>query len=189
MTPLHWQAAPLQWGKGPTTFEIFLEPTCPFSCRALGKLKKLLREAGEDQVTIKLRFNCQPWHLFSGVVTRCVLAASTLPDGRDKALAVLEAVAENRDEFVCESHCLGPHRNHSLNDVIHRLEELTRLALVPAFEIPDLDSLLKWHARYARQNGVHATPSFMINGVLQAQLSSGDEASKWVEAIQKATTH
>ena len=30
-------------------FKVFLEPTCPFSIRAFGKLEDLLDKAGEDR--------------------------------------------------------------------------------------------------------------------------------------------
>jgi hypothetical protein len=33
-----WRADPLVWGHGPRIFEMFLEPTCPFSVTAFGKL-------------------------------------------------------------------------------------------------------------------------------------------------------
>src|SRR5258708_12113949 len=81
MTQTSWRADPLVWGHGPRVFEIFLEPTCPFSGRAFGKLDALLAEAGPDSIAIKLRLQSQPWHMYSGVVTRCVIAASTLEPG------------------------------------------------------------------------------------------------------------
>ena len=37
----------LEWGRGPRIFEMFLEPTCPFSNKAFGKIKELLSAAGE----------------------------------------------------------------------------------------------------------------------------------------------
>jgi hypothetical protein len=37
-----WRADPL-----------FLEPTCPFSISAFGKLEDLLDKAGEDRITVK----------------------------------------------------------------------------------------------------------------------------------------
>ena len=73
-----WRADPLEWGRGPRVFEVFLEPTCPHSVRAFGKLDDLLGQAGEDRITVKLRLQSQPWHMYSGVITRCILAASTL---------------------------------------------------------------------------------------------------------------
>jgi hypothetical protein len=33
-------------------FEVFLEPTRPFSVRASGKLEDLLDKAGEDRITV-----------------------------------------------------------------------------------------------------------------------------------------
>ena len=33
-----WRADPLVWGHGPRIFEVFLEPTCPFSVKVFGKL-------------------------------------------------------------------------------------------------------------------------------------------------------
>ena len=82
MAETTWRADPLTWGHGPRVFEMFLEPTCPFSCRAFGKLDALIAQAGEDRITIKLRLQSQPWHMYSGVITRCILAASTLPGGK-----------------------------------------------------------------------------------------------------------
>lgn len=66
-TPSHLNAQPLVWGHGPRTFEVFLEPTCPYSVRAFNKLDDLLDEVGADNVTIKIRLQSQPWHLFSGL--------------------------------------------------------------------------------------------------------------------------
>ena len=73
------QAQPLVWGHGTRTFEVFLEPTCPFSVKTFNKLDALLDLVGEENVSVKIRLQSQPWHLFSGVIVRCILAASTLP--------------------------------------------------------------------------------------------------------------
>ena len=56
-----WRADPLVWGHGPRIFEVFLEPTCPFSVKAFGKLDDLLDQAGEDRITVKLHLQPQPW--------------------------------------------------------------------------------------------------------------------------------
>ena len=71
----NWRADPLVWGHGPTVFEVFLEPTCPFSVKALGKLDALLDQVGEDRLTVKLRLQSQPWHMYSGVIVRCILGS------------------------------------------------------------------------------------------------------------------
>ena len=67
----------------PCAFEVFLQPTCPFSVRAFGKLEDLLDKAGEDRITVpRVRLQSQPWHVYPGVIARCILAASTLEGGK-----------------------------------------------------------------------------------------------------------
>ncbi|HET6306680.1 MAG TPA: thioredoxin, partial [Rhodopila sp.] len=61
-----WTADALSWGHGPKVFEMFLEPTCPFSVRAFGKIDETLALAGEDRITVKVRLQSQPWHMYSG---------------------------------------------------------------------------------------------------------------------------
>ena len=184
MTETSWRADPLEWGTGPRTFEVFLEPTCPFSVRAFGKLDALLSEAGKDKITIKLRLQSQPWHLYSGVVTRCVIAASTLPAGKDAAKAVLAAVAAHREEFEFAKHAGGPNMTATPNDIIARLEGYSGLKLAAAFAIPTLDREIKWHCKYARKNGIHVSPTFMIDGLVRPEISSGDEVSAWAAHLR-----
>ena len=178
-----WHADPLVWGQGPRVFEVFLEPTCPYSVRTFNKLDQLLADAGEDNVTLKIRLQSQPWHMYSGVIVRCILAASTLPDGKAAAKAVMAAVAAHREEFEFEHHATGPNRDVTPNDIIRRIETYSGIELMAAFDIADLDKAIKWQCRYARQNGIHMSPSFMVDGVVQADLSSGDEVSTWVARL------
>jgi hypothetical protein len=178
-----WNADPLIWGYGPRVFEIFLEPTCPFSVRVFHKLDETLALAGEDRITIKIRLHSQPWHLYSGVIVRCVLAASTLPGGKQAAKAILAAVAAHREEFEFTSHCGGPNMSATPRDIIARIEAYSGLQVADAFAIPNLDREVKWHCKYARQNGIHTSPTFMVDGLVQSDMSSGDAASDWASHL------
>ena len=180
---MNWRADPLTWGYGPRMFEMFLEPTCPFSNRALGKIDETLALAGEDRITIKIRLHSQPWHLYSGVLTRCVLAASTLPEGKAAARAVLAAVAAHRDEFEFEQHAHGANMDATPRQIVASLESYSGVKLARAFAIPDLDREIKWHCKYSRQNGVHVSPTFMIDGLVQNDIGSGDAVSAWVAKL------
>src|SRR3954453_1184409 len=139
MSQSAWRADPLVWGQGNRVFEVFLEPTCPHSMRAFGKLDDLLEQAGAERVTVKMRLQSQPWHMYSGVIVRCILAASTLPGGKESAKAVMAAVGAHREEFEFEHHCRGPNLETTPNDIIARIERYAGLALAGAFAIPDLD--------------------------------------------------
>lgn len=178
-----WRADPLAWGRGPRQFEMFLEPTCPFSAKAFGKLDATLDAAGSDKITIKIHLHSQPWHMYSGVIVRCVLAASTLPTGKESARAVLAAIAAHREEFEFTQHCAGPNMDVTPKQIIGRLESYCGLSLAEAFALPNLDREIKRHARYARQNGIHVSPTFMIDGLVQADMSSGDKVSDWVSRL------
>jgi Thioredoxin len=178
-----WRAEPLIWGRGPRILEAFLEPTCPFCARAFPKLFELLPAAGEDRVTLKIRLLSQPWHLFSGVVCRAILAASTIAAGREAARRVMAAVYADREAFEFTRHASGPNMDATPNDILARIEARSGVRVTEAFAIPDLDREIMWHARYARQNGAHVTPTLMIDGLIRTDLASGDPVAKWLDAL------
>jgi hypothetical protein len=136
----------------------------PFSVKAFGKLEDLLDKAGEDRITVKVRLQSQPWHMYSGVIVRCILAASTLEGGKTAAKSVMAAVAAHREEFEFDRHCSGPNLDATPNDIIRRIERYSAVKLAEAFAIPDLD----------RQNAIHVSPTFMVDGLVQPDMSSGD---------------
>lgn len=182
--PDHFHAESLIWGHGPRLFEVFLEPTCPFSVKALNKLDSFLEQAGEDTVRVQIWLHSQPWHLYSAVIIRTILAASTLKDGKTSARKVMVAVADHREEFVFEDHCSGPNRRATPDDIIKRLEDYSGLILAPAFDIASLDQLTIRHTKYARQNGIHSSPTFMVDGLVDPSISSGDEVSQWLKRFR-----
>jgi hypothetical protein len=183
MTSTSWHADPLTWDTGPRVFEVFLEPTCPYSVKAFNKLDALFDQTGRDRITIKIRLQSQPWHMYSGVIVHCIIAASTLEGGKETAKKVMAAVAAHREEFEFTHHAGGPNMDVTPNQIIERLEAYSGVKLGEAFAIPDLDREIKWHCKYARQNGIHVSPTFMIDGMVQADMSSGDDVALWVKKL------
>lgn len=176
-------ADPLVWGHGPRRFEAFLEPTCPFSARAFPKLFALVDLVGAERLSVYVRLHSQPWHMFSGIVTRAIFAAATLPEGREAARRAMQAVYTDRESYEFEHHATGPNLDATPHQVIARLEAASGLSLREAFVTPGLDAEVRWHTRYARQNGIHVSPTFMIDGLVQANLGSGDPVEKWAQAL------
>ena len=117
------------------------------------------------------------------MIVLCIVAASTLHSGKAAAKAVMAAVAAHREEFEFERHCSGPNLDAAPNDIIARIERYSGVKLAEAFAIPDLDREVKWHAKYSRQNGIHVSPTFMIDGLVQADMSSGDAVDDWVSRL------
>ena len=72
------------------------------------------------------------------------------------------------------------------NQIIAAIEAYCGLDLAEAFAIPDLDREVRWQCKYARQNGIHVSPTFMIDGLIQPNLSSGDDVSSWAAALMPA---
>lgn len=177
-----WTADPLTWGNGPRVLEAFLEPTCPFSARAFPKLFDFLERYGAERVSVRIRLQSQPWHMFSGVVVRAIIAASTTPGGREAARAVMAAVYAHRMEFEFDNHCCGPNLNATPSQIVARIEAASGVAIAAPFAIPDLDREIKWHVKYSRQNGIHVSPTFMVDGLVNASLSSGDTIETWAKA-------
>jgi hypothetical protein len=77
----------------------------------------------------------------------------------------------------------GPNLDATPNDIIRRIECYSGVKLAEAFAIPDLDREVKWHCRYARQNGIHVSPTFMIDELVQTDMSSGDPVADWVSRL------
>ncbi len=174
---------PIKLGSGELELEIFLEPTCPFSKRAFAKLQPLLSAVGASELTIKIRFLSQPWHLFSAVVTRCILAATTTEGGQEACLKVINTVFENREDFVCQDHCTGPNMTRSPTDILNYISQLSGVDLSEAFELDSVTRAVKWHAKYCRQNGVHSSPSFAINGLVNDAMGSGQSIEEWAQLL------
>jgi hypothetical protein len=121
--------------------------------------------------------------MYSGVITRCILAASTLNAGKTAAKSVLAAVGAHREDFEFERHSWGANMDATPNDIIARVERYSGVPLAEAFAIPDLDREIKWHCKYARQNGIHMSPTFMIDGLVQPDIGSGDVVAVWVARL------
>jgi hypothetical protein len=174
---------PIELGHGKVELEVFLEPTCPFSKRAFAKLQPLLSAVGEAELTIKIRFLSQPWHLLSGVVTRCILAATATAGGKQAGLTVMSAVYEHREDFESDDHCTGPHMELSPAQIVARISELSGIDLSEAFRLKSVDQAVRWHAKYCRQNGIHTSPSFAINGLVNDAMSSGQSIEEWSKLL------
>jgi hypothetical protein len=96
----------------------------------------------------------------------------------------MAAVAAHREEFEFDHHCGGPNMDATPGDIIRRIERYSGVEVAEAFAIPDLDREVKWHCRYARQNGIHVSPTFMIDGLVQADMGSRDPVADWVSRLR-----
>ncbi|CAN5240282.1 thioredoxin domain-containing protein [soil metagenome] len=186
MATAHPTAAvqPIEFGDGTAELEIFLEPTCPYSKRTFEKLPALMAAVGEDKLTVRLRFVSQPWHLFSGIVTRAILAASATPGGREAALKAMTGIYKHREDFEFEDHSHGPNMDRTPGQIVAEIGKFAGVDLSEAFRLKSVDRAMRWHARYYRQNGIHESPTFAINGIVERGMSSGQTIEEWAELLR-----
>ena len=178
--------APIELGHGKTELEVFLEPTCPYSKRTFEKLQPLLDAAGADRLTIRVRFLSQPWHLYSGVVTRAILAASATAGGKATALKAMAGIYRLREEFEFEGHCSGANMQRTPSDILKHISELAAVDLTAAFCWKSVDQALRWHVKYCRQTGVHVSPTFAVNRIIEPSMSSGQTIEEWLQILHLA---
>jgi hypothetical protein len=164
--------------------EVFLEPTCPFSKRAFEKLPQLLLAVGEGRLTIKLRFISQPWHLFSGIVTRAILAASATAGGKEAALRAMAGIYRHREDFEFEDHSDGPNMERTPADIVRAIGEFAGADLFEPFKLKSVDRALRWQVKYARQMGIHESPSFAIDHLVEPKMSSGQSVEEWQALLE-----
>lgn len=172
-------------GHGDTEFEIFLEPTCPYSKRAFNKLQPLLAEIGESNLTIVVRFVSQPWHLFSGVVTRCILAATTTEGGGEAGWHVLKTVFSHREHFITNDEFSGPNMEIGYARTIAYISDLSGIDLAPPFKLNSVGKAMIWHTKYSRQNGVHFTPTYSINRIIVPGIGSDVRTADLIELVTR----
>ena len=175
--------APLDFGHGPVELEAFLEPPCPYSKRAFGKFEALLAAVGEENLTIRVRLHSQPWHLFSGIVTRAVLAASATPDGRNRALRTMAGIYDRREDFEFDGHHSGANMNRTPTDILNDISAIAGIDLSEAWKYDSVGKALRWHTRYARQMGIHVSPTFAINRIVEPSMGSGESVEEWAARL------
>ena len=155
----------------------------PISKRAFEKFPALLDAAGADRLTIRIRFLSQPWHLYSGVVTKGILAASAAA-GAETGLEVMAGIYRDRDAYEFDEHCCGANMDRTPADILRAISALAGRDLTEPFCWKSVDRALRWHVKYARQMGVHSSPSFAIDRMVDPQMSSGQPVEEWLKALQ-----
>jgi hypothetical protein len=178
-----WRADPLVWGHGPRVFEVFREATCPFSIRAFGKLEDLLDKAGEDRITVKVRLQSQPWYMCSGVIVRCILAASTLEGGNTAAKSVMVAAAAHREEFEFDHHCIGPNLDATPTTSSGGSSAIVGCRLPSPSRSPISTARSSGAANMPARMGIHVSPTFMVDGLVPPDMSSSDPSADWVARL------
>eukprot|EP00698_Gefionella_okellyi_P004609 TRINITY_DN14214_c0_g1_i1.p1 TRINITY_DN14214_c0_g1~~TRINITY_DN14214_c0_g1_i1.p1 ORF type:complete len:190 (+),score=35.18 TRINITY_DN14214_c0_g1_i1:175-744(+) len=163
----------------PIVVEAFLDYLCPFSKKAYPRLKELV-EHYQGQVAVRVINWLQPWHPQCFVVLRGAMAA--LQAGGIDAYwrasdQLFDAYDSFKDEVVAtESRVQTEAR---IAAIVTEKAGVESAAYAAALKDSNLDMLIKFQQRYGRQNAIHVSPSFLINGLFCAEASSGWTLTDW----------
>ncbi|CCM01739.1 uncharacterized protein FIBRA_03805 [Fibroporia radiculosa] len=183
----------------PHTLDVFLDYVCPFSAKMVlvidGVLKPLLGSGGKYDGKVKLIFRpqVQPWHATSTYVHEAGLAAARvspenfwkfattlfkrqgeyfdIPASTMTPLQIREKLAELAGET------LG-------RDKVGAFQQLLALKSTPNGGNGVTDDV-KYTVKFARQNGIHVSPTVVWDGVIAGEISSSWGEKEWSEFLQQ----
>lgn len=175
------------------SIEIYLDYVCPYSVKIYKKLRTTIipkiNELYPNKFTFIFRHQIQPWHPSSTLVHEAAIAVSLIAP--EKFWEFSDALFDHSEEYYDE-----PLYNESRKETYVRLAKLAQdsvgvepekfleLVSIPAesgnkgnFLAPDV----KYFIKQARQNGIHVSPTVVINGVTDSSIESSTELDVWVE--------
>lgn len=126
----------------------------------------------------------QPWHTQSAVLHRALAAVFLAKP--ETAWAYLDALYANADLFT-DQNTDSLSADQVLEKAAMLAEKVTGIAhdgFLKLCKSPEVVNELKAHARYARQNSIHVTPSLLFNGVRVVDFSSSWSLEDWTNFLQ-----
>ncbi|KAG2054925.1 hypothetical protein BDR06DRAFT_954842 [Suillus hirtellus] len=183
----------------PHTLDIFLDYVCPFSAKlsfAIDNVLKPLVDVGGlyyGKVKVIMRLQVQPWHATSTYTHEAGLAVVRAAPEQFWTFSL--ALFKQQGEFFD-----GPSSNMTPLQIREKLaniaaqviteeqlvtfKDLLKLKPSPNGGIGVTDDL-KYTIKFARQNGVHVSPTVLWDGLIANQISSSWGEKEWTEFLAK----
>ncbi len=67
--------------------------------------------------------------------------------------------------------------------ILARLKHYSGVDATVLFDWFGLQNEIKWHCKYACQNGIHVSPTFILNGLVQHDIGSSDSVADWAKRL------
>mmetsp|Transcript_18204 Transcript_18204/g.29656 ORF Transcript_18204/g.29656 Transcript_18204/m.29656 type:complete len:185 (+) Transcript_18204:77-631(+) len=161
--------------------EVFLDFFCPFSVKATPTMVQL---AKLDNVAVRVVPFPQPWHWEGGVIATAfniVLKNHSAEAAAKYFVVLMQNYAKFKEEGKNMSVGSMVKMAHSLTSGIVEMKEDDFLTEFNDSNSPGVLRQLKNQIKYGRQNGIHETPTFMVNGTIAGAASSSWDMTKWKE--------
>jgi len=177
----------------PHTLDIFLDYVCPFSAKMAKAIDTmlipLLKEGGEYAGKVKLiiRLQVQPWHSTSTLTHEAALAAMRASPENFWPFS-LELFKHQQEYFDIPASSLSPLQVRQKlaelastvipADAVDRFKALLTLQGTPNGGVQVTDDL-KYMVKFSRQNGVHGSPTVLLDGLIAPEIESSWTEKEW----------
>lgn len=186
------------------TLEIYIDPVCPFSKRLFlafhAHILPLIKTGRyHGRVAAIVRLQVQPWHPSSTMTVESVLAVAALSRDVDDVWDFTKQLFIKSDKFydsftVLESRADTYKRLKVLAQPFVKAPEFEKLLEIePATDKDEtgknegnkVTNLVKWSTKLGRQNGIHVTPTVLMNGIVDNEVSSSWLGKDWEAYLDK----
>ncbi|KAG2202987.1 hypothetical protein INT47_013203 [Mucor saturninus] len=180
----------------PHTLEVYLDYVCPFSAKIYKKIRQevwpYIQDTYPDKFQLIFRQQVQPWHASSTVVHEAAIAVEKIDD--KKFFEFSDVLFENQREYFDEAL-----ENKTRREVAQELSKLAEKVGVSSDKVLELlvngtgeaknvgnkvTNDLKLCIRIGRQNGIHVSPTVLLDGLKDDSISSGWELDQWKEYLK-----
>jgi hypothetical protein len=175
----------------PSTLEVFVDFTCPFSAKIYWTLKELYNEV-QNRVNVVFMPMPQPWHPSSAVVHECFHAACMVnPELTSKLMAISFEHGVDKFGDVPSQNKTRVEMHKEWADIYEVLgvdkEQFMKNLTLPEGKGPNpgvpATLPLKFYVKACRQLNMHVTPTIRLNSITCDSSSSWDKG-QWLEFLQ-----
>lgn len=177
----------------PLTLEAYYDFSCPFSAKSFLTLTKEVLPAYEQTHPGKVQFlhyqYPQPWHAPGAYAAEVSLAVELVDPSA--YLRTCQCFFERQEQLVFDCVTYEKTRSElyvalataaaeaSGVDAAQVLEKVKWLGTSPNAG-NSVSQLVKWYVKKGRKNGIHVTPTVLVNGIEEPSISSGWTLQDWV---------
>ncbi|KAI7907146.1 thioredoxin-like protein [Cokeromyces recurvatus] len=180
----------------PNTLEIYLDYVCPFSAKIYKKIREdvwpYIEQIYPNKVQLIFRQQVQPWHASSTIVHEAALAVEKIDS--KKFFEFSDILFANQKDYFDESL-----ENKTRRETANSLAKLAEKVGVSADKVLELlvngtnepknagnkvTNDLKLCIRIGRQNGIHVSPTLLVNGIRDDSVSSSWDLDQWKDYLK-----